>query len=597
MSDFDEQDHVHLTGDGEDEYTEPEVSDDGGDVISDDNDSSPVTSDSEVSDSLDGVSSTGVSSDTESEPEVSKARRKRQGRDDRAKLKQLRRDPSVRRLLDIMYEDDVNDRSRRSREHSRPRGASRSRYRSKTPNKRGRDRYNRRLYDSESRSRSRSRSKVHSSRRQPRSTSKSRGSKTRNSRTRSKTRSKSKGNKRSNKTSINLKSPSDVTLYTPALRRDQTVAVSPTLANLGRIRNFGSSNVPPVAPQYNHSVIEQISNLVEQIKVRDTEGDRNRSNRESAERRRRDGSVRDGDNAEGEERHAAALDEGRRLADNFILEAEQFKATVQPPKGTSEHLDKLGDFIKSLTDNQDDDFFHLTCHIDQTLRKRIEAGEFVDLDRLLPKTRTQILNDDQRVQQYVDKDGGTYWGPPEKESRITNVRRWEQAFRVYAAIYTTANPGRSAEIWQYVYIINTAAASYAWENVYYDDFTFRQLMAEKPARSWAKTYTQLWNLAMCDPLPKQNFKFSNQDSSAGGDKRTPGWKKRCCWRYNKGNKCHKWNCKWDHRCSSCGDFNHCYSNCSKRSGGNPGNSGGRGRQHSRSRSRTPRKQYSRTKKH
>ena len=33
----------------------------------------------------------------------------------------------------------------------------------------------------------------------------------------------------------------------------------------------------------------------------------------------------------------------------------------------------------------DDDFFHLTCHIDQSLKKKIENGEFVDLDKLLPK--------------------------------------------------------------------------------------------------------------------------------------------------------------------------------------------------------------------
>ena len=36
----------------------------------------------------------------------------------------------------------------------------------------------------------------------------------------------------------------------------------------------------------------------------------------------------------------------------------------------------------------DDDFFHLTCHIDSPLKNKIENGEFVDLDKLLPKDNT-----------------------------------------------------------------------------------------------------------------------------------------------------------------------------------------------------------------
>ena len=273
------------------------------------------------------------------------------------------------------------------------------------------------------------------------------------------------------------------------------------------------------------------------------------------------------------------------------MEAEQFKASVHPPKGIDEDpIAKIKEFIKSITDNQDDDFFHLTCHIDSILKGRIEKGEFVDLDRLLPKTRTQIMNDDQRMQQFVDKsNGATYWGPPEKDSRITNIRHWEQAFRVYAAIYCNANPGRSGEIWQYVYMINTAATSFAWENVYYYDFTFRQLMAEKPSHSWAKTYTQLWNLAMCDPLPKQNSNSFVQNVQNTDKQQAGSWRKRCCWRYNKGNHCKKWNCKWDHRCKNCGDYNHGYSTCSKRGG----STGGKGR--SRSRTPPPRKQSHRGK--
>lgn len=40
----------------------------------------------------------------------------------------------------------------------------------------------------------------------------------------------------------------------------------------------------------------------------------------------------------------------------------------------------------------------------------------------------------------VDRGGETYIMPIEQDTKITNVRKWEQAFRVYADIYSQANP-------------------------------------------------------------------------------------------------------------------------------------------------------------
>ena len=116
------------------------------------------------------------------------------------------------------------------------------------------------------------------------------------------------------------------------------------------------------------------------------------------------------------------------------------------------------------------------------------------------------MNDDQRMQ-FVNRDGASFWVPAERDNKIVGIRKWDQAFQVYAAIYFKHNPSRSAEIWQYIHIINTAAQSYTLEDVSYYDVTFCQLMHEKPHRSWAKTYVQLWNLAMCEPLSKNNKQF------------------------------------------------------------------------------------------
>ena len=267
----------------------------------------------------------------------------------------------------------------------------------------------------------------------------------------------------------------------------------------------------------------------------------------------------------------------------MIVDAEKFKASIAQPKGNDLELCsdtlhnnvEINQLIKTLLDNTDDEFFHLTCHVDQAIRQKIELGQFMDLDQLLPKSRMQIMNDKQRMQ-FVNRDGATYWVPADRENKITGIRRWDQAFRVYAAIYCKANPGRAGEIWQYIYVINSAAASYNWENVAYYDFTFRQLMSEKPNRNWGKIYNQLWNLAMCEPLSKvhhqrasgTNAYNSNSFNVNDGSGCKGDWRDRCCWRFNHGSKCRKWNCNFDHRCNYCGSWNHSANDCPKRKAAN-----------------------------
>ena len=155
----------------------------------------------------------------------------------------------------------------------------------------------------------------------------------------------------------------------------------------------------------------------------------------------------------------------------------------------------------------DDDFFHLTCHIEPSLIHKIEKGEFVELEKLLPKDRIGNKVEEGHME-WVHRDGGTFLMPAQRDSKIGSFRKWEQAFRAYTTIYCGANPQRSKEIWQYITVINTAASSYTWENVYNYDITFRHLMAFNPQRSWAVTYNQMWNLSMKDPIPK-NYRGNN----------------------------------------------------------------------------------------
>ena len=340
-----------------------------------------------------------------------------------------------------------------------------------------------------------------------------------------------------------MKSPSDSTLYTPALKK---VAV-------------------------NQSVIEKISDFVQSIRAETSREDTTR----------RPIGLRPGvDEPEG-------LEQARIKAKDTIAQAERFKAKVNDPKG--EMVDGASENFNNLSVS-DDDFFHLSCHMETALRQKIEAGEYVDLEKLLPRDRTKRLTNGETRFEWVNRDSGTFLVPTsERELKINSVRCWDQAFRIYATIYCGANPTRSQEIWQYVSVINTAAASYMWDNVASYDFTFRHLMAFNPKRSWAKTYNQMWNLCMKDPLPKtnnqRNYSFSNfntgsksnaaatnaiQGTSAGhGSHSTDnnakkGKKLVYCWNFNKGVPCkYGAKCRFRECCSYCDSPEHAVLSCPK----------------------------------
>ena len=134
-------------------------------------------------------------------------------------------------------------------------------------------------------------------------------------------------------------------------------------------------------------------------------------------------------------------------------------------------------------DGEDDEFFHTTCHIEDNLREKIEIGKFVELEKLIQKRILQYNNKDEQKMQLVNKDGISYFVPAtDRECKIDNIKKWEQAFRVYTTIYCKANPHRAGEILQYVDVINRAAAIFNWDNVAKYDYVFRQLMAAKPHR-------------------------------------------------------------------------------------------------------------------
>ena len=218
------------------------------------------------------------------------------------------------------------------------------------------------------------------------------------------------------------------------------------------------------------------------------------------------------------------IKDAREVAENAILEAERYKARIQqlnrgkevfysPLKNIRQSTPKCKqDELRAMRylESEDDEFFHTTCHIDDSLKERIEKGKFVELEKLIQKKILQYDYKEEGRMQLVNRDGVSYFIPTiDKETRIDGIKKWEQAFRVYTTIYCNANPSRSGEILQYVDIIHRAASIFNWDNVAKYDYVFRQLMATKPHRSWAKVYTQMWNLTLNEPIKKLNDNSNN----------------------------------------------------------------------------------------
>ena len=104
------------------------------------------------------------------------------------------------------------------------------------------------------------------------------------------------------------------------------------------------------------------------------------------------------------------FNDARAKTDRMVLEAEKFRVSVvnlEPgkdvellvPNSNDQQLHVQSPFMQQqnmlLQERipeigcgvSDDDFFHLTCHIDPNLFHKIEKGEFVELEKLLPKDK------------------------------------------------------------------------------------------------------------------------------------------------------------------------------------------------------------------
>ena len=328
-------------------------------------------------------------------------------------------------------------------------------------------------------------------------------------------------------TTKQIKSPSDTLIFRPALKQ----------------KRFGTT-VPMGIDTEKVVTVDQLSKILNNFGV---------AGHKKAKRREETSSS------------AESVDDeitAKAYADRDIIEAEKLKASIAKPNGESQEFFIAQGCVPPVdyeADRKDMKFFAASCHVEEKSSEKIWFGKFLDLNEIRPDKKRGFKDDDQKME-LIHSNGLTYFAPKKDKGKIDGIKRCNEAFRVYAMIYSQANPHRAAEIFQYIDVINSAAASFAWENVAYYDFLFRKLMDENPSRSWAVRCQELWSESMRDPFSRTSA------AREGGNSSSTKQKTGNCWRFNSRQGCRKsaTACRFEHRCNHCGGTSHGSANCRKR---------------------------------
>ena len=256
-------------------------------------------------------------------------------------------------------------------------------------------------------------------------------------------------------------------------------------------------------------------------------------------------------------------------ADDLIRQAELAKARIFEVPGNvpqSQYRSKpnYNELIHAVL--VDESYSSIDAHVDESVKRKIANHEYIDFARLIPRGRGQsIEEEEQGMQQIVSKDGFIFCLPANKRlndaTAINSIHRWEQAFRIFAHIYTRAHPNRASELMQYNFDIHSAAQSYSWDNVYAYDRDFRYHMSRNPGRSWGIALQRAWNNYMRNGSGNGFSNGRNSGATGGSGDRNRASKRELCWKFNQGKCTYGLSCKFDHRCALCMKFGHGAHNC------------------------------------
>ena len=196
-------------------------------------------------------------------------------------------------------------------------------------------------------------------------------------------------------------------------------------------------------------------------------------------------------------------------AEQLVLEAEKSRARMYDITG-KHNMQLPTQLAFQQISLMDQDYQMIDAHLDDHLKWKIWAFEYIDLSRVLSRGRNVFEEEGQRLE-IINKNGSTYLSPATDKGDVTAISsyfKWEQAFRIYSNVLTSKFPHKATELLQYNHTIQTASMTYIWENVYSYDKEFRYHISRHPLCSWSVILQQAWTMLIKDRLkPADNSMY------------------------------------------------------------------------------------------
>ena len=297
---------------------------------------------------------------------------------------------------------------------------------------------------------------------------------------------------------------------------------------------------------------------------------RDRDQGRSQNRDRRNDDVQPSTSQQGQEFESHPPEfEAERRADEVIRQAEQSKAKIYDVPGRLQGMMGVSEEQFAHSVFVDADCMMVGSHLEEITRRKIEACQFVDFGKLLPRDRVEAAEDHRMI--LVNHEGEQYYEPYSDRrnlNSINNYQKWEMAFRVFSDVFTRKYPNKASELIQYNHVIHTIAQTYPWDRVYRYDKAFREHMSRHPFRSWSIILQHAWNMklnAREGAGGEGNLSSGTQGTpqNKSGEKSNKGGHKDVCWRYNRGKCSFGLSCRFEHRCGICMKSGHGAHNCRK----------------------------------
>ena len=208
----------------------------------------------------------------------------------------------------------------------------------------------------------------------------------------------------------------------------------------------------------------------------------------------------------------------------------------------------------------------LSMHVSAFIKKRIWAGQYVDLAYLL---ETQPVPDDDKAYEFSCSNSNTdklSLTTAKPKAKVDSYNSWNKAFRVLTEIVALKWPDQCLLMVQYVAEISDNIGKFTFAANYNCDIKFRLKKQMKLTLKWNEIDNSLW---------MKYFSRSGRDSYHTSASSTSAFKKnkksdhKTCHDFNY-SRCTRPVCRFPHKCNKCFRFGHNQCYCYKQQ--SPGSS-------------------------